>query len=109
MEKQELCFENFLAANGLTFDDYLARCAGIDVEEEQYKKLSQRIDEIYEAYPNVRNVADFNIPCALSKEESKALIEVQFLLNDIDLWQIRQVYFKGCADCAGYLKKLGLL
>ena len=45
----------------------------------------------------------------LTKEECKALIEVLELKNKLTDMEMQTVYFRGCYDGVGYLKKAGIL
>ena len=45
----------------------------------------------------------------LTKEECQALIEVLELKNKLTDMEMQTVYFRGCYDGVGYLKKAGIL
>ena len=45
----------------------------------------------------------------LTKEECAALIEVLELKNKLTDLEMQFVYFRGCYDSVGYLKKAGIL
>lgn len=45
----------------------------------------------------------------LSEEECTALIKVYNLKNELLAIEMQDVYFKGCGDCGGYLKRMNLL
>ena len=45
----------------------------------------------------------------LTKEECQALIEVLELKNELTDMEMQTVYFRGCYDGIGYLKKAGIL
>jgi hypothetical protein len=45
----------------------------------------------------------------LSKQECKALIEILEFQNRLSDMQQEAIYFRGCYDCVGYLKKAGIL
>ena len=95
VKKEELNFEGFLAEYGFALDEYLSRVAiACDSGEEQESPMP---------------VVDRYEPCALSLEESEALIRLLALRDEEACQEMRRVYYKGCVDCAGYLKRLGLL
>ena len=48
-------------------------------------------------------------PSDLSEQECKALIEVLELRNRLSDMQQEAIYFRGCYDSVGYLKKAGIL
>lgn len=45
----------------------------------------------------------------LTKEECATLIEVMELKNKLTDLEMQSVYFRGCYDSVGYLKKAGIL
>ena len=45
----------------------------------------------------------------LTKEECAALIEVMELKNRLTDLEMQSIYFRGCYDSVGYLKKAGIL
>ena len=52
---------------------------------------------------------DTEKPSDLSEQECKALIEVLELRNKLSDMQQEAIYFRGCYDSVGYLKKAGIL
>ena len=54
-------------------------------------------------------VRPHEIPSDLSEQECKALIEVLELRNRLSDMQQEAIYFRGCYDSVGYLKKAGIL
>ena len=57
----------------------------------------------------MRKVLDIDRPCELSEEDCTALVEVLKCKNEMAGLGLKEVYFKGCMDCVGYLKKLNML
>jgi uncharacterized protein YfbU (UPF0304 family) len=45
----------------------------------------------------------------LSEQECKALIEILELRNKLHDMEQEAIYFRGCYDSVGYLKKAGIL
>ncbi len=45
----------------------------------------------------------------LTEEECSALIKVMGLRNKLTDMEMQSVYFRGCYDSVGYLKKAGIL
>lgn len=105
----ELSFETYLDSCDLTPSEYLSQCARACHVDERYKQRREKIHELFRKYPKLKEVVDLNEPSALSKEECAALIEYICCLNVIHELEAEQVYFKGCADCVGFLKKMKLL
>ena len=54
-------------------------------------------------------VLDTEKPSDLSEQECKVLIEVLKLRNRLSDMQQEAIYFRGCYDSVGYLKKAGIL
>lgn len=46
---------------------------------------------------------------ALTKEECAALIRIMELKNQLTDMELQSIYFRGCYDSVGYLKKAGIL
>ena len=106
---KELNFETFFEAYGAEFAEYLSRVSTYAVSDAEHKKLTEENNELYRLYPKVRQVIDYENPCGLSEQECAALIQVLSNRNRLIELEEKQVYFKGCIDCVGYLKKLNLL
>lgn len=106
---KELNFETFFEAYGAEFAEYLSRASTGMYSEAEYQKLTEENDELYRLYPKVRQVIDCDNPCCMSEQECAALIQVLSNRNRLIELEEKQVYFKGCIDCVGYLKKMNLL
>ena len=60
-------------------------------------------------FAEVMAVLDTEKQSDLSEQECKALIEVLELRNRLSDMQQEAIYFRGCYDSVGYLKKAGIL
>ena len=99
---------NRLYAN--IFNEYLSSVvARLSKEDEEYKALQEKIEGIYEEYPKVLAVFDSETESELTEKECAALIEVMELKNKLTDMEMQAVYFRGCYDSVGYLKKAGIL
>ena len=78
-------------------------------ENPEYKTIQEKIEDIYREYPKVLVALDTEKADDLSVQECKALIEVVELRNKLYDMQMESVYFRGCYDGVGYLKKTGIL
>ncbi len=103
-------FETFADANGATFPGYLSTVAAkLASEDEGYRAIQDRIRSIYERYPRVMGLFDREDMSALTEQECKAVIEIVRLRNQRMEMELEAVYFRGCYDSVGYLKKAGIL
>lgn len=103
-------FETFVDAHGSIFNEYLSSVtAKLSKEDKQYKALQEKIEGIYGKYPKVLGVCDSETESELTEEECAALIEVMELRNKLTDMEMQAVYFRGCYDSVGYLKKAGIL
>lgn len=103
-------FENFVDAHSNIFEEYLSSViAKLPKENPEYRTVSDRIESLYQQYPRVMAVFDTEKPSDLSEQECKALIEILELRNKLSDMQQEAVYFRGCYDSVGYLKKAGIL
>lgn len=103
-------FETFVDAHSNIFEEYLSSViAKLPKENPEYRTVSDRIESLYQQYPKVMEVFDTENPSALSEQECKVLIEILELRNKLSDMQQEAIYFRGCYDSVGYLKKAGIL
>ena len=79
------------------------------VENEEYRAVKAEIESLYGKYPKVLGVFDTETSAELTEEECAALIKVMELRNKLTDMEMQSVYFRGCYDSVGYLKKAGIL
>lgn len=107
---KEFTFETFADARGSDFRDYLSMViAKLAKTDEKYRAIQERINTIYEQYPRVLGVFDREQVSALTEQECEAVIEIASLRNQRMEMELDAVYFRGCYDSVGYLKKAGIL
>ncbi len=107
---KEFTFETFADARGSDFRDYLSMViAKLARTDEKYRAIQERINAIYDQYPRVMGVFDREQVSELTAEECEAVIEIASLRNQRTEIEIDAVYFRGCYDSVGYMKKAGLL
>lgn len=103
-------FETFVDVHSNIFEEYLSSViAKLPKENPEYRAVSDRIESLYQRYPRVMAVFDTEKSSDLSEDECKALIEILELRNKLSDMQQEAVYFRGCYDSVGYLKKAGIL
>ena len=103
-------FETFVDAHSNIFHEYLGSViAKLSRENEEYRAVQAKIEGLYEKYPKVLGVFDTETEEELTVEECAALIKVMELKNKLTDMEIESVYFRGCYDSVGYLKKAGIL
>ena len=77
--------------------------------DKDYRSIQDKIESIYQQYPRVMDVFDTEKAAALTEQECAALIQVVGLQNQLVEIEMQSVYFRGCYDSVGYLKKAGIL
>ena len=103
-------FETFVDAHSNIFNEYLGSVvAKLSRENEEYRAIRAKIEGLYEKYPKVLGVFDTETAAELTEEECAALIKVMELRNKLTDMEMQSVYFRGCYDSVGYLKKAGIL
>lgn len=103
-------FETFVEAQGMALQEYFsAVVAKLAKEDEEYRGIREKIENLYEQYPTVRDVVCSERAVALSEQECAALTEVLGLLFRLAELEQQSLYFRGCYDSVGYLKKAGVL
>ena len=71
--------------------------------------MQDKIESLYQQYPKVLEVFDTEQAAELNKEECAALIKIMELTNQLTDMELQSIYFRGCYDSVGYLKKAGIL
>lgn len=103
-------FETFVDVHSNIFNEYLGSViAKLSRENEEYRAIRAEIERLYEKYPKVLGVFDTETSAELTEEECAALIQVMELRNKLTDMEMQSVYFRGCYDSVGYLKKAGIL
>lgn len=64
---------------------------------------------MYEKYSTIFGVFDSEQAVDLTERKYAALIKVMGLKNQLTDMELHSVYFRGCYDGVGYLKKAGIL
>ena len=107
---EQFNFETIADAQGVDFREYLSLVvANLPKADERYRAIGERISTIYEQYPKVMGVFDREDVSALTEQECEAVIEIASLRNQRMEMELEAVYFRGCYDSVGYLKKAGIL
>lgn len=110
MVSDKIRFETFVDAQGTAFQEYLSTViAKLPKTDKDYRSIQDKIESIYEQYPRVMDVFDTEKVAALTEQECAALIQVVGLQNQLVEIEMQSVYFRGCYDSVGYLKKAGIL
>ena len=103
-------FETFVDVHDNVFNEYLGSViAKLSRENKEYRAIRAEIEGFYEKYPKVLGVFDTETAAELTEEECAALIKVMELRNKLTDMEMQSVYFRGCYDSVGYLKKAGIL
>ena len=103
-------FETFVDAHSNIFNEYIGSViAKLSRENEEYRAVRAEIEGEYEKYPKVLDEFDTETAAELTEEECAALIKVMELRNKLTDKEMQSVYFRGCYDSVGYLKKAGIL
>ncbi len=103
-------FETFVDVHSNIFNEYLGSViAKLSRENGEYRAIRAEIESLYEKYPKVLGVFDTETSAELTEEECAALIQVMELRNKLTDMEMQSVYFRGCYDSVGYLKKAGIL
>lgn len=106
----EFRFETFVDAHSNIFNEYLSSVvAKLSKENEDYRAIQAEIETLYGEYPKVLGVFDTEQAAELTEQECTALIRVLELKNKLTDMEMQSVYFRGCYDSVGYLKKAGIL
>ena len=103
-------FETFVDTHSNIFNEYLnSAIANLSKENEEYKAVQEEIESLYQQYPKVLGMFDMERAAELTQEECAAVIKVIELKNRLVDMEMQSVYFRGCYNSVGYLKKAGTL
>lgn len=106
----EFRFETFVDAHSNIFREYLSSViAKLTESNEHYRAIQEQMEAIFQQYPKVLEAVDTDKAAELSQQECAALIKVMELRNNLTDIEMQTVYFRGCYDGVGYLKKAGIL
>ncbi len=108
MVPDEFKFETFVEAQGTAMQEYLSSVvAKLSKTDKAHRAIQDKIESIYRQYPHVMGMFDTEKAVALTEQECAAAIEVVGLQNQLVELEMQSVYFRGCYDSVGYLKKAG--
>ncbi len=103
-------FETFVDVHSNIFNEYLGSViAKLSRENEGYRAVRAEIESLYEKFPKVLGIFDTETAADLTEKECAALIKVIELKNRLTDMEMQSIYFRGCYDCVGYLKKAEVL
>ena len=103
-------FETFVDVHSNIFAEYLSSViAKLPKENPEYRSIEEKIESLYRQHPKVMAVFDTEKSSDLSEQECTALIEILELRARLCDMQQEAIYFRGCYDSVGYLKKAGIL
>ena len=71
--------------------------------------MKEQMEVIFQQYSKVLEAVDNEVVLELSQQECESLIKVMKLRNNLTDIEMQTVYFRGCYDGVGYLKKAGIL
>ena len=110
MVPDEFKFETFVEAQGTAMQEYLSGVVTkLSKTDKAYRAIQDEIEKIYKEFPKVMGVFDVERASALTEQECAAVIKVVGLQNQLVEMELQSVYFRGCYDSVGYLKKAGIL
>ena len=103
-------FETVVDMHSNIFEEYLSSViAKLRETNPEYRSIEEKIDSLYRQYPKVMAVFDVEKPSELSEQECTTLVEILELRNKLCDMQQDAIYFRGCYDSVGYLRKAGIL
>lgn len=102
----EFQFETFVDVYHSIFSEYLSSViAKLPKENEKYRAMKEELSSLYDKYPKILDIFDMDKAEGLSAEECAGLVKALQLRNELTDMELQSVYFRGCYDGVGYLKK----
>ena len=103
-------FEAFINEGTVTFSEYLSTIiAKLPKSDKKYRTIQEKMTSICGQYPKVMDIFDSDQAAALTEEECAALIKVLGWQAQLVEIEIESIYFRGCYDGVGFLRKAGIL
>lgn len=78
-------------------------------DNEEYKELNRKVEQIKTDYPNVRSFIENNEVIKLSDEELQALLDIAGIQVDLNLLEMRAIFKQGAKETVIFLKKMKLI
>lgn len=75
----------------------------------EYKKISEKIEDMKEKFPTIRNFLEDEKSSKLSDEEGKAFLELINLYRKLISVEQYEVFLLGGHECFGYLKRIKVI
>lgn len=78
-------------------------------DNEEYKELNRKIEQIKTDYPNVRSFIEDNEVIKLSDEELQAVLDIADIQVDLNMLEMRAIFKQGAKETVIFLKQMKLL
>lgn len=102
-------FENLVDVYNSIFREYLSSViAKLPESNKGYRAIQEQKEAIFQQYPKVLEAVDTETAEELSEQECAALIKIMEFKKNLKDIEMQTVYFQGCYDGVGDLKKAGL-
>ena len=102
-------FETFVDAHSNIFEEYLSSVISkLRETNPEYRSIEEKIESLYRQYPKVMAVFDTEKSIIHYDNLGIGRLIYQLPTTLCDMQQ-EAIYFRGCYDSVGYLKKAGIL
>lgn len=78
-------------------------------KDKEYKKLREKMDKIFDEYPNLQLILEENRKVILNEIECKMLQKLISLHMDIRDREEKEIFLLGCKEMFLYLQDVGLI
>ena len=78
-------------------------------KREDYKEIMDKIHDIYEKYPNIREFIEDEIPTAFNQEETDAFCEVYGLFDQLHIIELLEAFKLGGREAYIFFEEQGML
>lgn len=78
-------------------------------DNDEYKELNRKIEQIKTDYPNVRTFIEDNKVIKLSDEELQAILDIEYIQMDLNVLEMRAIFKQGAKETVIFLKQMNLL
>lgn len=106
----ENVLNSFINEHKLVFNEYFNNHIDNKLKNrEDYKKITDEIQSIYNKYPNIRAFIEDEIPMTFGKEETEAFSTLYNLYDNLNIIELLEAFKLGGKEAYIFFEEQGML